>query len=230
MKKIVLSSRPKAGMIMAAVGGLLTFTVALAPPTTRAVVLQHQPTGTKNYPELARTTCLPQRCGRSCVPNEIIIKFRRPAANTIEEQLALANSSACPHLSCDLDQLNARYAVREIRPFLKDFRRKQQQLKSLREKSNARPKAGISNLKSQISNSVASAAGLTQKEKDILRKLKRAPTGAKVPDLDRIYRIKLDCGCDQGRDCRLEEILEAYRSDPDVEYAELNYCFVIIKG
>ena len=276
MKKTILSNRSKAGMVMAAVGGLLTFTVALAPAGTRAVVLPSWPmllcagyaaqeagtvgpagSGPEHSSGLdhtglrpdqaqccrATTTYGQQRCGpaeggldqtrrcRGCVPNEIIIKFRRTAADTIEEQLALADSAACPHLSCDLDQLNARYAVREIKPLLKDFRRRQQQLKSLREKSYARP------LVSAKARAVVGKAGMirpgvagsTQKEKDILRKLKRAPRGAKVPDLDRIYRIKLDCGCDprragdQGRRCRLEEVLEAYRSNPDVEYAELNY-------
>lgn len=239
MKKRILSSQSKAGQsealdwsiltygrIVAAIGGLLTFTVAFAPATTRDVVLPSRP----------RTTCVRQQCApaeggldqarrrRRCVANEIIVKFRRATANAIEEQLPLGSSAACLHLSQDLEQLNTRYAVREIKPLLKNFRRKQQQRKSLREKSNARPKAvGEPEIR-------PSAAGLTQKEspqdalrRDILRKLKRAPAGAKVPDLDRIYRIKLDCGCDQDGLCRLEEVLEAYRSNPNVEYAELNY-------
>ncbi|MHC4596313.1 MAG: hypothetical protein ACYS19_15405, partial [Planctomycetota bacterium] len=252
MKKTILSTRSKAGQsealdwimpaygrIMAVVGGLLTFTVALAPAGTHAVVLPSWPMllcagyaaqedGTAEPPASGYDQT--RRC-RGCVPNEIIIKFRRTVADTIEEQLALADPAACPHLSCDLDQLNARYAVREIRPLLKDFRRRQQKLKSLREKSDARP------LVSTKARAVADKAGMirldiagsTQKEKDVLRKLKRAPRGAKVPDLDRIYRIKLDCGCDprragdQGRRCRLDEVLEAYRGNPDVEYAELNY-------
>ncbi len=264
MKKTILSNRSKAGMVMAAVGGLLTFTAALAPAGTRAVVLPCWPmllcassaaqeaatvesvgSGPERSSGLdqtglrldqaqgcrATTTYDQQRCGKSYVPNEIIIKFRRTAADTIEEQLALADSAACPYLSCDLDQLNARYAVREIKPLLKDFRRRQQKLKSLREKSDSRPLVSVK------ARAVAGKAGmigpgiaeLTQREKHILRKLKRAPRGAKVPDLDRIYRIKLDCGCDprragtEGQHCRLEEVLEAYRSNPDVEYAELNY-------
>ena len=64
-----------------------------------------------------------------------------------------------------------------------------------------------------------SEAFLTQKEKRILERLRRAPKDAKVPDLDRIYKLELEL--DKGQS--LEEVVEAYQSHPGVEYAELNY-------
>ena len=40
-----------------------------------------------------------------------------------------------------------------------------------------------------------------------------------VPDLGGIYKIRFDLDANDS----LQEIVEAYRNDPDVEYAELNY-------
>jgi len=132
------------------------------------------------------------------VPNEIIVKFRGTVANTVEEQLELKGRSSELNLSQDLDELNARYRVRKIKPLFKNFRQKRQRLKALQEGSGAFP---------------------TRKEKRILRRLSRAPKDAKVPDLDRIYKLELEL--DEGQS--LEEVVAAYQSHPGVEYAELNY-------
>jgi hypothetical protein len=60
---------------------------------------------------------------------------------------------------------------------------------------------------------------LTSRERRILRRLRRAPKGVPVPDLGGIYKIQLDLAPGQS----LQEAVEAYQSDPGVEYAELNY-------
>ena len=132
------------------------------------------------------------------VPNEIIVKLRGPAADAVENQPKLRDSAATLKVPGDLDRLNTKYGARQIKPLLKNFRRRQQQLESLREKDR-----GL----------------LTQKEERVLERLKRAPAGAKIPDLDRIYKIELDRGSGES----LQEALEAYRDNPNVEYAELNY-------
>jgi len=129
-------------------------------------------------------------------PNEIIIKFRENAANTIEKQLN--NPIGILNLSPHLTQLNTKYRVRQINPLLKNFRTRHQQLQSLRHKRRSL---------------------LTQKEKRVLGRLQRAPIRGKVPNLERIYKIRLDCPTEQS----LQEALEAYRNNPEVEYAELNY-------
>ena len=136
-----------------------------------------------------------------CVPNEIIVKFRSSAADTIEKQLQRQNSADIPNyspLSSHPGRLNPKYRVSRIKSLLKNFREKQQQLKSLKEEKGK---------------------SLTKKQKRILERLKRAAKKTHVPDLGRIYKIQLDCESQQS----LEEALAEYRNDPDVEYAELDY-------
>jgi subtilisin family serine protease len=130
-------------------------------------------------------------------PNEIIVKFRENTANRIEKELDHSNGilNFSPHLSAQLD---SKYRIRQIKPLVKDFRAKHQQLQSLRQKKNAI---------------------LTQKDKHLLKRFQRMPAQRTVPNLERIYKIKLDCPSDQS----LQEALEAYRNNPEVEYAELNY-------
>jgi len=130
----------------------------------------------------------------SYVPNEIIVKFREAAGPP---------SAGIPQLRSG--QVLS-FRPRRIKPLLEDFQQKQQQFKSLQQK-----KVGL----------------LTGKEKRILARLKRTAQDARVPDLGRIYRIELDLPDGQRIDHRpgqsIQEVLQAYRSDPNVEYAELNY-------
>ncbi|MFC1793913.1 S8 family peptidase, partial [Planctomycetota bacterium] len=135
------------------------------------------------------------------VPNEIIVKFYGTAADTIEKQLQHNNSAGIPNfspLSSHLAQLNEKYGVNQITPLLKNFKIQQLKLKSLRDENG------------KFS---------TNKQKRILERLKRIPKATKVPDLSGIYKIRLDCESRQ----LVEEALEEYRSNPYVEYAELNY-------
>jgi subtilisin family serine protease len=132
------------------------------------------------------------------VPNEIIIKFHETVAKTVETQLELKTPAKELTLSKSLDKLNATYKVIEIKPMFKNFRARCQQIKTLWGKDSSL---------------------LSNKEKHILRRLKRAAKDAQVPDLDRIYKIQVELKSDQS----LEEVVAAYSSNPDVEYTELNY-------
>ncbi|MHC4574297.1 MAG: S8 family peptidase, partial [Planctomycetota bacterium] len=136
--------------------------------------------------------------GVDYVPNEIIVKFKRQVADTVEMQLNAQTSANQLKLSNNLDNLNARYAVKKIKPVFKDFKKHRQRLKALQQKNKSL---------------------LNKKERHILRRLSRAPKGAKVPELDRIYKIEVEPEAGES----LEDIVEAYNNDPDVEYAELNY-------
>jgi len=129
-------------------------------------------------------------------PNEIIIKLRDTA--TGRGLQALSSDIGLPQ---GLDGLNERYRVREIKPLLTDIRQRQQRITLL---------------------DAESKTSLTQKEKHILRRLERAPKDITVPDLSRIYKIKLDC-VPQSATGGLQEVVEAYQNNPNVEYAELNY-------
>ncbi|MHC4573231.1 MAG: S8 family serine peptidase [Planctomycetota bacterium] len=131
-------------------------------------------------------------------PNEILIKFREAAASALAGQRGLGLSAKELKLSAGLDELNAGYRLKEIKPVFKGFKENRQRVKALLKKDKAT---------------------LTKKEKHTLRRLKRAPKGAKVPDLSRVYKIELDLGPGES----LEEAVQAYNNHPDVEYAELNY-------
>ncbi len=145
---------------------------------------------------LVLTQIVNAETANSFAPNEIIVKFRENAANTIEKELE--NPIGTLNSSPRLAQLNAKYRVRQIKPLVKDFRTRHQRLQSLRKKR---------------------ADLLTQKDKRILRRLQRTPAQGTVPNLERIYKIKLDCPTEQS----LQEALDSYRNNPEVEYAELNY-------
>jgi len=135
------------------------------------------------------------------IPNEIIVKFRGTAADTIEKQLHIRNPADVPNLSLlssHFATLNKKIRVSRIKPLLKDFRKRRLRLESFKGAAGRFP---------------------AKKQKRVLERLKRAPKTAKVPDLGKIYKIQLDCESRQS----LEEALAEYRSNPDVEYAELNY-------
>jgi subtilisin family serine protease len=133
-----------------------------------------------------------------CIPNEIIVKLRETADSVAREQQGSDQSAYGSSSARGLQELNARYPVRQIKPLVENFQQKQEQLKSLQKKN---------------------AALLTAKQKRILARVARAAKGVKVPDLGRMYKIELD-----GRPgLSIEEVLQAYRSNPNVEYAERNY-------
>ncbi len=138
------------------------------------------------------------------VPNEIIVKFRKTAADAVERQLELKTSAAEPTLPQEAGLPNARYKVSRIKPVVANFRANHRRVEGLRAKTKDL---------------------LTRKEKRILNRLQRAPRGAAVPDLDRIY--KMEVALEPGQS--LEEVLRALRSSSSVEYAELNYIVSICR-
>lgn len=121
------------------------------------------------------------------MPDEIIVKFRTPASDT-------NNTAVSPR---DLREYGPRFRVREIRPVLKDFDRRQAVLRSLRDLNPSQ---------------------LTQNQRHLLRRQKRAATTGGRPGLGNIYRVHLDLDANES----LDSVLAAYRSRADVEYAELN--------
>ena len=127
------------------------------------------------------------------VPNEIIIKLHQTVAADLEEQLNVKIPVRKLKLSRDLDELNASYKLSEIKPLVTNFRQRCQQLRTLRRKNEVL---------------------LNLREKRIMRRLRRAPKDAKVPNLDRIYKLRIKL--EQGQS--LQEAVAAYNRHPDVEY------------
>jgi len=136
--------------------------------------------------------------GYNYVPSELIIKFKKTAAATIANWILEERRIHELKLSNTLDELNEKYKVRNIEALFKDFKQNRQYVQDLLKKDKVL---------------------LTKPEKRILKRLSRAPKGATIPNLDRIYKIKVDLEAGH----KLEEVVAAYRSNPDVEHAELNY-------
>ncbi|MDD5326471.1 MAG: S8 family serine peptidase [Phycisphaerae bacterium] len=133
-------------------------------------------------------------------PGEIIVKFKRAAVDTLEQQRTQKVSAEGLSLSVSIDQLNRKYKAKSIEPIFKNFKARSEQVKNFRKK----------NMNS-----------LSNQEKRLLKRRQRAPKGAKVPELDRIYKITLEPGQSA------EQAVADYSKDPAVEYAELNYIFSI---
>jgi subtilisin family serine protease len=135
-------------------------------------------------------------------PNEIIVKFQAHAADVLEQNLAQKTPVSRLTLSPQLDTLNTKYRAKEIKPLFKNFKKNRQRLEALRKKDKSL---------------------LTKKDKHILRRLRRAPKDAKVPDLSRIYKITFDLERGQS----IGQVAAAYNESPDIEYAELNFIISI---
>jgi subtilisin family serine protease len=130
------------------------------------------------------------------VPNEIIVKFKKEVADTLERtiiQKGVAPSQV--HLAASLDNLNKKYKVKKFKQIFPNFKKNKEKLEAIKKKNPSL---------------------LTKKEKHLLKRLKRAPKDAESPDLSTIYKLKLEEGVS------VEEAVAAYSQDPDVEYAELN--------
>jgi len=135
------------------------------------------------------------------VPDEIIVKFTKPVADILEKEHVQKKKPARQlKLNSSLDKLNKKYMVKNFTQIFKSFKKNRQKILSLNKKN-----------KSQ----------LTAKEIHLLKRLQRAPKNARIPDLDRIYKIDLEEGQS------VEEAVSEYKQDPNVEYAEPNYIFSI---
>ena len=106
-------------------------------------------------------------------PHEIIVKFKKPVADRLEEQLAEAVPINELRLSDSLDHLNVKHKVCNAEPLIPGFRARREQMKGLLDKDESL---------------------LTKQEAHLVRRLRRAPKGVKAPDLGRIYMIDLEAG------------------------------------
>jgi subtilisin family serine protease len=128
--------------------------------------------------------------------DEIIVKFKKPVSDVLEQQLAEKVEYKNIKLSASLDSINRKYRVKAIEPVFKNFKANRNRMENLLKKD---------------------AKLLSSDERKLLRRLRRAPKGAKAPELDRIYKVKLEAGQS------VEQAVAEYSRDSGVEYAELNY-------
>lgn len=130
----------------------------------------------------------------SYVRNEIIVKFRAGVADSTDNHLGDAPAM----WPGSLQQLNEKYKLVKIQPLARGFSKTRQLIKDLERKDKFQ---------------------LNAREKHILQRARRAPRGAVVPNLGGIYKMRFDLDVNDS----LQKILAAYRSNPNVEYAELNH-------
>jgi len=129
------------------------------------------------------------------VPNEIIVKFKANVADDFEQEIVTKGKPRSkPSFPASLDRLNKKYKVKKLTPIFKNFKKNMERLEALKQKEESL---------------------LTKKEKHLLRRLKRAPKDAKIPDLSGIYKLKIKGS--------VEEAVAEYSKDLNVEYAEMNY-------
>jgi subtilisin family serine protease len=138
-------------------------------------------------------------------PNEIIVKFKQTAATALEEKSSAGFYATQLELPGSLNKLNNKFGLRNIKPLFKNFKAHRNQTKALLKKDKAL---------------------LSKREKRILQRLRRAPEKATVPALDRIYKLQFALAPDES----IQEVLDAYKNDPSIEYAELNYIVSIYKS
>ncbi|MDD5680808.1 MAG: hypothetical protein PHI59_06175, partial [Candidatus Omnitrophica bacterium] len=134
------------------------------------------------------------------VPNEIIVKFKAEAASTLEQETTdngkALSSSTVASLPTSLGNLTRKHRVKKIVPIFKNFKKDKQKLETLQLKNNNKSKYKLKSI------------SISTKEEHILKRLKRAPKDAKIPDLDRIYKIEL------GKGQSVEEAVAEYSKDP----------------
>lgn len=127
------------------------------------------------------------------VPDEIIVKFR--TSGPAGDFAAASNGNS--GLSQDLRALGRQSRVRQMRPILGDLDRRQGPPPALRDLDPSR---------------------WLQRQEHLLRRQKRGPATARQVDLSLLYRVRVDLAAGE----TLEDVLAAFRSRPDVEYAERN--------
>ncbi len=106
-------------------------------------------------------------------PDEIIVKFDKAVADSLAEQLAQGVPIETLTLTESLDNLNREYKARKIEAVFKNFYADRQRIEALLQSDEAI---------------------LTKRERHLVRRLRRAPEGAVVPDLGRIYKLEFEPG------------------------------------
>ena len=139
---------------------------------------------------------------RRHVPNEIIVKFKRSIAEQLDEQLGGAVRMSDVQLGGSLGRLSNKYGLRGVHRALPNFNQHRGELQAL--------------------GSVGGAP-LSRKERHLQQRLRRAPAGAQVPELDLIYKLEVDLAPGQ----LLGTVVAEFNRDPNVEYAEVNGIFRI---
>jgi predicted outer membrane repeat protein len=159
--------------------------------------------GAPAYPANPGDTARTDRSiGVPCEPNVILIKFRRAAADKVGQGLQMGIAAEQIPLGRQPDEIKGAFRVSRVEPVFKDFKRQRAQDELIARKD---------------------VSQLSETELRSLRIKKRADGNVPVPELDRVYKLKLELSGDHP----LEQIVKALNDSPDVEYAELNHIVTV---
>jgi hypothetical protein len=131
-------------------------------------------------------------------PDIIIVKLKQGVSVGLPDQEGSDTSGLDLHGLSPFNRMLPRNRTVHVKPLFKDFKRNQKQIKALLN---------------------GDRFALSQKKKHLLQRLNRAPQNVAIPDLSRIYRIKVNLEAGES----LHDILTAYQNSPYVEYAEPDY-------
>ena len=129
-------------------------------------------------------------------PGEIIIKFNDTAGLILDRKLSTKTLELPLSQTgfVSLDTLNQKHKVKHMEPVFKALKTKQ--------------------LQSGKSHTELSE----ETQKEFPTRSKRIPKNAELPNLSNIYKLELE-----DKNTNLLQVIEEYKKDPNVEYAEPNY-------
>lgn len=132
----------------------------------------------------------------SYVPNEIIIQLTPSAVAETRTATSKGNAGLAA-FPASVRALNERFDVKSAARLFRGFEEDRRRLAELRQ---------------------GKRRAETVRDARLLRRLQRAPEGSVEPDLSGTFKLRLELS----PDVPLESVLAAYRSDPNVAYAEPN--------
>ena len=74
---------------------------------------------------------------RTYVADEIIVKFKEDAANTVAEELKLKKSVKDVKINASIDILNKKYGIKELKPVFKNFKAQVKKFENLKKKGQS---------------------------------------------------------------------------------------------
>ncbi|MBN2444071.1 MAG: S8 family serine peptidase [Spirochaetales bacterium] len=138
--------------------------------------------------------------GTPYVPNELIVKFKSESAQKVKTHLDRKKDIGKLQINPSLDALHKRNHLKEAKALGAGLERNRRIMNS-------------------IKNKVKNNDMLSGHEKRLLRRLNRKKKNLPEPDMSGLYTIRLDLEPGES----ILDVLEEYRKNPAVEYAELNY-------
>ncbi|MCP4711550.1 MAG: S8 family serine peptidase, partial [Planctomycetes bacterium] len=126
------------------------------------------------------------------------MKFKEPTAHSMTENNTKGNQIQQVQVVSDIDNISGQFRIHKISNVFKDFTVQEQRWEQLVQ---------------------SDTAILNDEQKRLRQRIDRATSREEIAGLDRIFKLAFDLEANQN----LQDALNAYRNNPNIEYAELNY-------